>query len=270
MLIRRHTPAHGNRPAGPFSLNVDSPQAQGLVAWLPLTAWSGTRNMAIGTSTPAPVNAPAAVGVPLHGSGHQFVRASDRYLNLGDPTALQFSGAAATFSLSIWYYLASVPPGDDILIAKDADTGGRSYTLDVDADAGARMYVNGGTNSNFIAPEGRAAQAGDLRHVCGTVDQNSLGVALYIDGVLDQFQGQPTTVDTATAPVLIGRRSYSGFEGPFDGVLWDARIYNRALSDEAVWQLYDPQTRWDLYRVPSTRVFFDVGSGATPRRFFLV
>lgn len=31
------------------------------------------------------------------------------------------------------------------------------------------------------------------------------------------------------------------------GRMCDARIYNWAIPDDLVWQLYDPATRWDLY-----------------------
>lgn len=34
------------------------------------------------------------------------------------------------------------------------------------------------------------------------------------------------------------------------------RIYNRALTDSEIWQLYDPRTRWDLYYPLNRRTFF--------------
>ena len=41
----------------------------------------------------------------------------------------------------------------------------------------------------------------------------------------------------------------------FTGQIAEVRVYNRALTDNEVWELYAPQTRWDLYWQPSRRVY---------------
>lgn len=46
----------------------------------------------------------------------------------------------------------------------------------------------------------------------------------------------------------------------------EPRIYNRALSATEVWQIYDPATRWDLYQMPSARMFYGTVAAAVSSR----
>ena len=48
------------------------------------------------------------------------------------------------------------------------------------------------------------------------------------------------------------------------GVIFDARIYNTSLTDQEVYQLYSPETRWDLYLPAAPPRFWSVPAAAPP------
>ncbi len=93
-------------------------------------------------------------------------------------------------------------------------------------------------------------------------------VAYAKNGTVRQTSGSPSgTVGASDAPFFIGGEP-SGTGGQsiaVEALFADFRIYNRALTDNELWQLYDPRSRWDLYYVPGRRVFFDTGAAAASR-----
>lgn len=282
MLHKTSKTIKGTRPTGPFSVNRDSPHFNGLVSWVPLTQWDrGFVDFGkAGSMGPLPTNAPTMQPIEgSHGTAMKFVAASDQYVTLGNPVGLQITSA---ITISCWYRLASVPSNGSAyrLVTKDKDTGGRAYGMDVfrsDAsapDSGVRFYINGGAGAgvfNNISREGIAPAANDLKHAVGIFNPQSGGLAcqVYVNGAANPSLFSATadaSIPTATANVLIGRAEYSGFTNPFDGNIWDVRIYNRALFPDEVYTLYDPETRWDLYWVPPKRVYFDVSAAVAALR----
>ncbi|MHC4457061.1 MAG: LamG-like jellyroll fold domain-containing protein [Planctomycetota bacterium] len=80
---------------------------------------------------------------------------------------------------------------------------------------------------------------------------------IYIDGVLDNSGSLSQDIDPTGSNLYIGYKSdLSG--AYFDGLIDDVRIYERALSDEEVWQLY-----WEGASEPVAHWKFDEGSGTT-------
>jgi hypothetical protein len=76
-------------------------------------------------------------------------------------------------------------------------------------------------------------------------------VKIYLNGQLDNAPAARTgTIGTDTRPLCIGGRSGADY---FDGMIRDARIYNRALSDTEIAELVGLLGHWK----------FSEGSGAT-------
>lgn len=261
------------RPTGSFELNQDLAQALGLVSLVPLTQQTLTRDLCQRYgAVPLPVNGPKVAGVQRFSQGYRLVSASDQYVNLGNPTALQITGAISIFA---WYSLTTAPSGANFqLVTKDKDTGGRAYTLDVSHHAsaingGARLYINGGgaTGTPNIAVEGRNPVAGDCRFVCGTYQPSTI-VRMYVNGVqaaTSSGGASDASIPTATANVLIGRREYAGFTEPFNGIIGHVGICNKTLTASEVANLYG-NASWSLYWVPGRRVYFDISAGGGNRR----
>ena len=87
----------------------------------------------------------------------------------------------------------------------------------------------------------RSLSVGSWYHVVGIYDQQNLSI--YIDGVIDGSNNiGAITPYTGSAPLRIGNILHTdhGGAGVFDGVIDDVRIYNRALTDVEVSQLYSP------------------------------
>lgn len=75
---------------------------------------------------------------------------------------------------------------------------------------------------------------------------------IYIDGLEGGSTSSRSISATAGRDWEIG--SYTNLE--WEGLIWDVRIYNRALSAREVWEMYNPATRFDLYGTDGRRVFF--------------
>ena len=193
------------------------------------------------------VNSPTWAVMPNGLGWLSLTAASDQYVNLGNPAALQITGA---MSVVLRYRLRTAPADTTgyQLVAKDADTGGRAYTFDLYRQgtnvpgSGLRFYVNGGGLSSNLVAEGRLPATDDDRWVCGTFTPSaSGGLKIYVDGALVASNAGTTdaSIPSASTSVLIGRRGYTGYTEPFNGWIGDVRIYNWALSATQVRFLYD-------------------------------
>ena len=98
------------------------------------------------------------------------------------------------------------------------------------------------------------------------------GLFLYVNGVQQASNTTATTTLRDVSDMRVFGNSNIAANG-WDGSIADFRVYRRAFNAAEVWSLYDPGTRWDLYSVPSRRVYFDVGAAAFdpalfPRSYF--
>lgn len=91
-------------------------------------------------------------------------------------------------------------------------------------------------------------------HVCMTYDGAVL--ILYVNGKIDATAAKTAAVGTNNKGVALGRLGdHDISNNHWHGWIQDARIYNRALNANEVWRLYDPDTRWDLYKLISSKIF---------------
>lgn len=247
MLIRG---VHQGRTKPPYGARIDwsHPMARGLVCCL-LFDEPGGKPIDLATGIAAtPTNGPTK-RVHLYGPEFKFVAASDQYIALGDPARLQITGA---ITIAAEYRLDSTPALNNAfqIAAKDKDTGGRAYNLDVNlaaVNSGARFYINGGGagGSADLVGEGRNPVTGDDRQVIGTYRSGDRQLGLYVNGGLVASKiASAASIPSATANVLVGRREYAGFTNPFDGSIRYVLIWNRFMPAQEARQLYDPRTRW--------------------------
>jgi hypothetical protein len=62
---------------------------------------------------------------------------------------------------------------------------------------------------------------------------------VYVNGVLDNSTSTAVgPIQSTSSNVNIGRRSYPGAESPFNGLIDEVRIYNKALSQDEILWLY--------------------------------
>jgi hypothetical protein len=98
------------------------------------------------------------------------------------------------------------------------------------------VRVNG-TYYNAEIPDNLPTR--EWSHICGTYDGGK--IEFYTNGFLRAVNDSPSgNMDTRTNPVLIGRRSSSEH---YSGLIDDVRIYDYALSQREVFELY----RWGTF-----------------------
>lgn len=215
----------------------------------PLTAGLRLLYSPVSPGVTTPVNGPTfSSGKP--GLGRKFTAASAQYVNAGNRIPFTLGNE---ITLLCWYRLDSQPASNNgfSLVAKDADTGGRAYTLDVynaasSGLAGVRLYVNGGGSvGTNEAVEGRTPLAGDERLAIVTRSVASSNTSVYIDGVLASTTTATTATPSATADLRIGARQYLSFEDYLNGAIYLAAVWDRVLSASEVAKL--AKNPWQLY-----------------------
>lgn len=236
-------------PVGvPFTLNRASPQAVGLVAWWPAIGnqVGSLRDYATGFHPGTPSSTPGWVGHGELGAMYDF-SGSNRF-----EVANNARLGALTPTLAMWVELDTTS-GTQTFVKRDAE-------WIVRADGSTLAYyqwdAGGLTTLNSIT-----LSTATLYHIVCSWNQDAMKV--YVNGFLRHSNSGKTS-----APVNIGNiigiaAQPSGGEA-LDGRLADVRIYSRALSDAEVFQLYAPQTRWQLYQ-PSPMAVNDIAvAGGQP------
>ena len=157
------------------------------------------------------------------------------FVNLGNPTALQFTGS---MTVSAWVYVNSFP-SDDAAVVSKRTTGKSGYQLDITPDTGARTIGFKLTNSSGGAMFRYGATTLQLNtwyHIAGVYNAANQTLDVYLNGALDDGQLIGTVTSSqqnSTANVNIGRRAGStGFD--FPGRIDDVRIADHALTQAQI------------------------------------
>jgi hypothetical protein len=221
-------------------LDFGHPLATGIVgAWL-FNEGSGLQlNSAHPQSLPgALTNAPQWRGVPNGDSGIDFVSASDQYVDLGNPVALQIVNDITI----VTSYCLTTAAADGQLVAKDSNTGGRAYTLDFRVGVvpnGNRFYINGGGGADIVS-DSVIPVAGESHVIAGSYRKGTKRLALYVDGNLKASGTAATSgIPTATANAMFARRQFSGSTNPLNGGLRYVYIWNVERSPNDIAWLYE-------------------------------
>lgn len=165
------------------------------------------------------------------------------YVDLGTGAGVTFTTA---MSISVWFLVNTFAGVNDDyqLLSRDGNTGGRSYTFDVNHPTTGsalnklRFYVNGGAGSDAIFGSTTSLAAGVIYHAVATYRAGSLN--LYLDGKSDatEVTGATNPIPTATASARIGSRQYTGAEGYAPMKLFEAALWSRALSGSEIRTIY--------------------------------
>ncbi len=248
-------------PTGPFTLNLDAPQAQGLVAWWPMGGASGKVFVPdlTGKHHLAPGTAPG--GVTLGSDGRpalSFVAASSQYLTVGTAPV-----DAVPLTLTAW---------------------GKA-----DSSHQTPIYIGGVANDNFFRI---VLVSGKVRANCSTLtgptQANAITSASYTTGAWQLFgatfastgsrtvylNGGNAVSETATtiAPTAVNTRVFLGTAitvadailQPWNGDLGEAGVWNVALSADMHARLYNEGTRFELwYPLRSRKWMVSAGGGST-------
>ena len=242
----------------PFRLNKHSPQARGLVGWWPLGTRDFGRDFSGHDLHLTPFNSPKMETDARRGLVTSFDNADEDRLEYADWSAI----TTGPFTMSAWVKFDELPSagGDYPYIFTICKKSVNDQYIDLIAWSGDDKFRwKYGTRS--IKTTTIITQTGVWYFICGVshaVDDN----AIFLNGVRENSDvvatTYPTGIDTLT---ISGRYQSSALDHWMEGRISDVRLYNRGSTDAKVYQLYAPQTRWDLYE-PIPRVFPVVVPGA--------
>lgn len=241
-----------------FDINLASPQARGLVCWLPLPGprRGGYLDRAQ-RRTYTPNNGPVWTADGWFGESLLLDDVANQYLSVsGIPVA--------GYPLTVvgWFRSDDITTNQGIVALSNTASSDLIWIRANSGPAAIRLavVVSGavdGVNSTANWTDGAWNMA------CGVL-ASATDRAVFVNG---RFKGTDTS--SAAFPssanlTTVGAVVDAGSVGiKLSGKVADVRIYNRALSDAEVWGLYDPATRFDLYR-PRVRMWAAAPVGPPP------
>lgn len=261
------TPHFSRRPEPPWAMNLDSMQADGLVAWYPLGAVVGDEpNLSLALPGNMVNNGSTLEASAEGGVVRKFAAASSQYLRVGTPIII-------TTPLTIAAWVFPVVTNTQMAIADITDTGGDTHFF--------MLKILGTTNKMVVQVQSAAgsnsvSSVADVvinqwNHGCG-VFTSSTSRDVYLDGI-GPVNGAADLTPAGLDATDIGRLGRLTPSLYFDGNISDVRFYNRALRAAEVWQLYDPSTSWDLYYPLRRRIFSfpsEEAAAVAPKRLLLL
>jgi hypothetical protein len=174
------------------------------------------------------------------GQAFDFDGVNDR-VQLPDSESLKLT---ESLSIEAWIKADSLPEQQGEILFRGDDRGGLDpYSLSLQNNGSLRFEV---ASLNGAASVWAPLPLGQFTHVAGTLDDASGAMRLYLDGVLIS---QITTtqrpfgdLDPASNPG-IGIGNHGGAPDtphnfPFDGLIDELSVYNRALTTEEVQRIY--------------------------------
>lgn len=230
-------------PAWPFTLNKDSPQAQGLVFWAPFGRVQGDEYDIIqgrqltNNNSILHVSSPRMQLVPsFNGTNQLYTAAMPEVYE--EPLGL-FCRVFPNSIAATGYPLTCGNGGTSsgfYGIAMSGATGGDPATAQKQSTGGVSGTAN--TTTSYVASVWQAVMASFDTTTSRTI---------WLDGL--NGQATNTTSVAASSPdwFAVGGLQRSGASNWFSGLVADARVYNRSLSDVDMVLMTDPRTAFDLW-----------------------
>jgi len=139
----------------------------------------------------------------------------------------------SNYSIELWFKLSSESTGHRGLVSKGVFQGNGAYTTYIYDSDFAKWYSDG---TNTVSGVTGNLNDGQWHHIVFT--KNGDEHRIYLDGVLDNSKTLTDVDITSEENVIIGARS-GGSDAFFLGVIDEVRIYNSALSEEGISDLYN-------------------------------
>lgn len=248
------TPTHrrtksGRKPHRVFHINGNSPQAVGLVSWMPFT--HNTYDAAQPYDLIIRRRLHTVIGTPVGGQ--------DPHGKLG--WCGEFDGSTDG------YYRGQLPPGiHDGTNPWSVTCWCRPRTDHIGTPAGivdrnstahyAYLGVQTGGDVRFVCRGGGAAKSAvvdsfyspyDLLFIVG-IWVSATDKRVYVNGPANTATNTNSITPTGIDGHSIGVNYRSSPVDYFDGWVGDVRYYNRQLTESEIYHMWAPATRWDLYR----------------------
>jgi len=158
------------------------------------------------------------------------------YVNCGNGANLN---PLNTISIAAWIYPNALTTEHHQTIVMREGVAYQNYIFWIPTREGSGdnlEFIVGTGSSNSFHTAGGVISAGKWQHVVVTMDGGR--VLLYVDAVEKLNESETNSFWQGIAPLVIGDRIRTGCSDPFNGIIDDVRIYDRALSAGEIWQLY--------------------------------
>jgi hypothetical protein len=161
----------------------------------------------------------------------------DDYLDVGDISNVDFGDG--NFAISVWVNIA-VHDTRYVIVGKDDDTDGRQIYFATRDDDNIIIQYYVSSNKVYLESDVDSIGINSWQHIIGQRVGDSFEI--YVNGNLVKSgttDGTHGTMDTTNAQLNVGRRSYLGFEECLNGSISAIRIFDRALTETEIGNLYD-------------------------------
>jgi len=193
-----------------------------------LTAYDTSGNDNDGTLVNGPTWVDGKFGTAL-----DFDREERNYVNMGDILDYITEGS---FTLESWIKADTSQYIDAFIISKSEN--GNAFSLSLYSYHYGRVrYVRSGTSWGVTG--NKDVVDGQWHHLIYLADRDRNALSLYVDGMLDKERTDWTagSIDV-DEPLTIGIKN-TGESYPYNGVIDEVRIYNRALTAQEISDLYN-------------------------------
>lgn len=227
-------------PQWPFTLNTDSPQAQGLLGWWPNGPSIGTLSLydLVGYNT---ISLTAGVTWSSYYEGDLGAYFGGSATYGGDASSSYLLNSS--YSWSQWL-IADAAPGtanvkQSIQNGSNSDSWGFSWNH-TNSSFQQAAYHKQSSDQTYYSAKLTSTLSGNTKYLIVTTWDGS-NLRVYLNGSLE-----PTTA--VTSPVdASGNFRISRAGNGFNGTIFETRVYKITLSPAVIAQMWEPKTRWDMY-----------------------
>lgn len=243
-------------PQWPFGVNYESSQAEGLVRWYSGQAFPGGITWFDLSRQNEPTQDATLDSAAMWSAG----LASDIGLDLSSNgvTAGRTSIAGNNpYTWAIWIEATAAPGTANVEKVFDNGNVNESQLFVWSHNAGSsfnQSFYHRDSGGTYRKVQIASVLSVNTKYlICGTWDGVDK-IRIYLNGLIEA-----TTTGVANAITPNGSLIMStGGTAFFPGKIYEFRAYTRMLSDAEIFELYDPRTRFDLYRSLRTREIITV------------
>jgi hypothetical protein len=218
---------------------------------------NGNINDSVGSNNGIINGAISAEG--LWGTDAYYFDGVDDYILIGDVLDSTFVGSSAKFTISSWINLNNLE-GNENIIGKSADStfseNQRQFFLrHMDGKIDFGWYGSLDTSSYRVYRTDNNISSNNWEYILVTFDASkNLGneVEIYINGIRQNISvafsaGTPSSIQNGTAPLAIGaivNSAENDYKNTFDGIIEEVTIWDKALTNFEVENLYESKKPW--------------------------
>ena len=160
---------------------------------------------------------------------------TNQYVGCGNDGSLNIIGE---ITISVWIKHTTSAFGGIVVKRESSGVSDMGYNLRIHNDGTVDFYLRNTSKIGSVIFSNAALNDDVLHYVVGIRDSSN-NLIMYVDDVLQNDTDTLTDSLATSADLIIGRYYSELDDYYFNGLIFDARIYNRALSPSEVKTLYE-------------------------------